>query len=1420
MIKRAYILAKQKEDFKPLAGRVRTIFFLATPHQGAGLAQTLSLFLKLTPGARPFVKDLHRDSLEIQSINDEFPHHSEHLQLVSFYESLPIFGQSLVVDKESATMGYANERAECLNADHRNVCKFAAQTDPNYRTIRNAMAFTIDSFRSHVHFSSPQCNDEQYRLLDSFLGVTEAPENEYMDADALRLRGSCEWLIRKESFHNWRDSASTHLYWISAKPGTGKTVLSGRVVSHLKDQRHDLAFYFFDYRDKAKTTINSFLLSMAWQMARLHPGLLEDILEACEKFDQIYKADYRTIWRKLFLERILRFKIIKPQFWVIDALDECKHEAELVPLLLKIIETCSIRILLTSRDTFQSHRQPLHYGIQVSSEEVKDQDTESDIKLYLDAHMDQLPSIDHENRQKMVTSILEKSAGCFLWVSLILQELQLVHTSAEIRQVLDEIPSDMDELYLRILNSMSRATYGKKLAKAILTWTVCSVRPLKTHELYHALQLDMKDTIDSMERSITSSCGQLVYIDAQSQVQMVHQTARDFLLNVDSTDSEFAVDAKTGHKRLIMTCLLYLNGDEMKGPRHRRLSAARSSKEHCPFVVYACSSFFEHIAYVSPTDDDFLMAMGKLLKSSNVLSWIQYMAQNFNLNRLIRAGKSLRHYLQRRSKYLSPFGEEVSILDSWATDLIRLITKFGKNLSNSPKSVFHLIPSFCPPDSAPHKQFASSTRGIGVVGLSATSWDDCLSTITNFDEQFTALASSDKYFAIGMSRGRIAVHSEMTCQEVRQLQHHEGVRILKFCPKMDTLASAGLQVIRIWSTVSWQQVSEFHITHPCLSLSFVEEQQLLLAALKDNCLMIWDLATESLRDSSNWTKELEGRHAHAFRRPIAAAFCVESYLLAVVYRGQDLLLWDLERDTLHETYCKETGARSQEQKRRTTAGATGLIFGVASSIGLLVASYSDGDLVLFDTSKGDVIATTLANAHILACSPDGRTLATGNSSGIIQVFDFETLKLLYRIQSEDDGIRELAFSGDSHRLTDIRGSQCRVWDPPVLVRQDVEEDHTDTASISTISPEINTGVSDDVVRITSLACPKKDKYMFCGKENGSVYVYEINSGRQVERLFGHAEGVSILSLQFEDKSQTIISVDSSSRIRVHNLFLEKHGWTARAAFFDHRVGIAVTQVLINSDNTRLLVSTVKCDTLWLLSSNASTVIQSLSWRDRESYRWAAHPHTPGQLILIADTTAHMYDWGTLHRLTGESGILLEGSILPELSIQSMVPCNAGSVIATAFNRPSRSDSQAKLLLWDTSDFYAESRSAIPVPKYRTLAEHVKNVIGEFGQRLVFLHNSNWICSADLESPNPDDYTCHFFLPADWLSTNIDLIFGITNNGEIIFVKRHEIAVIKRGLSSSEQGHDVSPTRLSLSRGRKPALKGPEDRLSVPSQDSV
>lgn len=1401
VIKKAFILARQFQEFELLAQRVSTIFFLATPHRGADLAHLLTKILSVASGARPFVTDLHRNSLATQSINDEFPQHCEDLQLYSFYETLPTsygVGKSLIVDKDLATLGYRNERTAYLNANHRDICKYAAPNDPNYLTVRNALAATIGNLRSRELSSKRDIHNEQRRLLDNFLAVPDVPEDDFMGVDAQRMKGSCEWLGRKESFQRWRDSQDIQMYWISAKPATGKSVLSGYIIKHLKGLNRDCSFYFFTHGNKVKSTISSFLRSMAWQMAITYPEVSRVALEICEKDENLSKMDYRTVWRKLFVDGILRVKFKRQQYWVVDALDECKADSELVPLLLKVMELSPIRILVTSRNRFESLRQVTQLKFKTVSEEIRAEDTLSDISLYLEANMDQLPSIDEEARRNMIEQILKKSAGCFLWVTLVLQELKQVHTSAEIRQVLEEVPSDMDELYFRILESMSRAPYGKLLAQAILTWTVCSARPLSTHELYHALQIDIKDTIDSVQKSIIGSCGQLVFVDAQSRVQMVHQTAREFLLR-SNINSEFAIERKSGHKRLAMTCLQYLNGNEMKGPTHRKLSVSSVVKERSPFVAYACNSLFEHVAHVSSVDDDVLIALARFLSSSNVLSWIEYLAQNSDLNRLIQTGKSFKDYLLRRSKHMSPFGREVALLDSWATDLVRLVTKFGKHLSSSPSSIFHLIPPFCPPESAPKKQFNTSSRGIAVLGLSATTWDDCLATIVYQREQVSALASSGKYFAVGLMSGKILIYHETTCQEARRLQNQEPVRLLQFGETGRFIASSGARSVEIWDVTTWQRLTKFDIPQQCMSLAFTDEDQLLLGALKSNQVMIWDLTTCLLKDSADWTQDIEGQRAHAFRRPTSAAFSMELGLVAVVYRGQDILLWDLEGDVLYETYGKETGARSVGGIV-TNATVLNLVFSTAPAATLLAAAYSDGDLVLFDTSEGTVKEMTLANAQILACSPNGRTLASGDSSGAIKLFDFETLKLLYRISSEEYGIKSLAFSGDSHRLLDIRGSQCRVWDPTVLVRQDVDEENSDTVSISTVAQEIELDNLEDVVLITALALTGNGEAIFCAKEDGSICLYETKSGQLDRKLFSHADGVSVTSLWFDDESLTLTSADSSSRVMTHKLIHQGKSWETSEAVFDERTDIAIDQILGNKGHTKMLVSSANVDTLYLVGPQESQTTKTMTWNKRGPYRWGRHPVNDDQMILIVNNVLQLYEWETLQRLTSTEGVLLEGAILPELAIRSITPCFNDTIIATTFADSGGRNAKSKLLLWNSSDFTEKSDMAAPVPKFQYLADQVEFLVGAYRQRLVFLHSSGWVCSTDSETFN---VIRHFFIPADWLSTNINLMIEVARNGDIIFVKRDEVAVIKRGLDTTDQG----PYNAS---GKRPSLAVPTD----------
>lgn len=79
----------------------------------------------------------------VSLINDQFRHYSTDLKLFSFYETVETSlgpSSAFIVSKESAILGYPNEKSALLNATHRGICKFDTPLDPNYVSLRNTLA--------------------------------------------------------------------------------------------------------------------------------------------------------------------------------------------------------------------------------------------------------------------------------------------------------------------------------------------------------------------------------------------------------------------------------------------------------------------------------------------------------------------------------------------------------------------------------------------------------------------------------------------------------------------------------------------------------------------------------------------------------------------------------------------------------------------------------------------------------------------------------------------------------------------------------------------------------------------------------------------------------------------------------------------------------------------------------------------------------------------------------------------------------------------------------------------------------------------------------------------------------------------------------------------------------------------------------
>lgn len=1498
-MKMAYILGHRDPEFQPVTDRVYSIVFLGTPHQGASIAQTLSRLVALV-GARPFVDDLLPESPMLQSINEDFPRACGRLHLMSFYETKPMsLGgyKTLIVDKTSAVMNLANERRTLLDADHRHVAMFSSPNDPAYVTVRNALATLVFSRREEQDRERQSVAQGDKAMLNHVLGVSDAPEDDIMMQDSLRHPESCGWLARKDYYRDWKDSLDSRLLWIRGRPGAGKSVLSAYVVNDLRERSVDCSFFFFQSSDKTKSSANAFLRSMAWQMGMLHPEILSKITEIDSPVDQV---DPNPVWRKLFLSSVLKVRLNRPQFWVIDSIDECKGSLEVMDFLVRVQESWPVAILITSRDPVELHLGKTNPRVGIQNEAISDGDVQEDIALLLKSNLDLLPcpaSDRWPTPESMASQILANSGGCFLWASLICSELREVTSEREIDEVLGSIPSDMDALYTKVLEDMANARFGKNVARALITWVTYSFRPLTTFEMQEPIEMDIDDKVDDVARAISKCCGNIVYVDTHSKVQLVHATAREFLMK-RAPESGFAVSKTDGHRRLAKVCFQFLintdKGASRPGrltsdpevrtihssfndtpPRSKRLgsepelrhphrpslsrpslSQPTSFSEH-PFTPYASKYVFQHLNFVHSDDEEIIALMSKFFSGSSVLRWIEYNAAHGDLHTVYQAGKTLNAILTRRSRYSPPLGlargeTKFRMLEKWGDDLIHLVTKFSRQLRAAPQSIHHLIPPFCPPASAVRQQFSSPYRGLNVQGLSATSWDDCLATITY--EKLTkpnAVAAGPGLFAVGMMtpKGKIVIYGDSIFQEIHTLLHGEPVWRLAFSERGTELASSGAKMVRIWSTTDGKQISNFKISSMCLALQFSEDDTVLRAVTRQNQLIEWDVFEHMpLRDDPvNWTADLEEKMQ--FRSPTTIALGAATGLMCVIYRGENIVLWDYLEDRLHDLYEKETGSVSVYGSHKLAEGTTtvgSVAFSHAIDTGLLAAAYTDGDTVVYDVLTGEAIAFAEAsNVVMVSSSPDGRTLAGVDSHGNLTLFEFATLRALYRIQFDTQIVpKSIAFTWDSLRIIEVRGDQCRIWEPSVLLRTDTAEDeNSDTISVSTGLQEVDYQTNREA-EITAMVCCQNSNLVFYALTDGSVYGCDISGEPDAQLLFVLPSRCPVHILHIDERSSLLTTGDRSGRVTARKVAHRNAPKQQALWHIDDPIAntkesggnLETLQSAISSGaHSRMLVSMDETHNLISLAGDDEG--QKVAQLSSEWSQWSEHPTKHDCLLRASKHQIEIYSWSNLSVLGNfetPSGVSFH-NLTPLIPAQMFATCMVrNETMSGAFQADQKIDGGRihkevhAIQLWGGKEFGMPDKDTKPVRQLEgSIVSSIALVLGSFGARLVVYTTDQWIATVELHPPQDktqrgEDLVRHFFMPSDWISVDHkNLIFGIGKAGEVVFAKRSELAVIKRGLETTESGASFNPRRPGAGqRGPLPLrLRGPSPGSSVSGRSS-
>lgn len=581
-----------------------------------------------------------------------------------------------------------------------------------------------------------------------------------------------------------------------------------------------------------KQTAGELFRSLAFQITHDLPAYETALAALSDSNLKLDKLDARTIWEKLFVSVLFTLSGEFPLYWIIDAVDYAESAYTIIELFSNLVSSqIPIHLLLTSRDSplIRTALKRVH-AITLVDWICLDNNV-NDIRFYVKSEKQYMPG-SQSLREWIVDQLVDRAEGSFLWVYLALREISECHEEKHIRQVLDDIPSEMEDLYRHMERTITdlKKPADIALAKMILAWTTFSRRSLRRDELLEALRPEHENILD-LSRTISQLCGHFVEIDSNDYVTLVHHTAREYLINKASTP--FLLDRGDAHEGLFKkTLLMYI---------HRHLRTKIDQETLPALYAYAATSWAYHLSQSTLESEDALNLLSKFFSGTYVFPWIHALAVLRQLNVLVSTSQALtafinqqRSFYQRRIAILDRVAD-FDTLERWAIDLLKIVGKFGAILLEDPTAIYSYIPPFCPHNSQIYKLQRRSPGLLSVEGLSNNDdWDDLLARLSVGPEQEASqIACSESFIAVLTSAGKIILWDSVTFEEHRILVHKELVHIFCFSNLEDLLATYGYETTKIWSVSSGHLIRE--LANPFhgkpLALTFAPKDHVLLVGL-------------------------------------------------------------------------------------------------------------------------------------------------------------------------------------------------------------------------------------------------------------------------------------------------------------------------------------------------------------------------------------------------------------------------------------------------------------------------------------------------------------------------------------------------------------------------------------------------------------